>query len=177
MLTIKHGTDTLASGSLADAMVQRLVVNGVVLIEEAEFVRAEAITIFDRGNRRNTVEIEIWKLHDSKITALHHRVTHADEITGRFDLVIQLSEDGDSYTATLASAGWRSVSVEATGVSTRTTYEIVGGRFTTDIEVDLSNIYDGGSESAPPAEYDVWVDCGNEADAPLHYREILDFNA
>jgi hypothetical protein len=168
VLVIKRATDILASGSLADAIVMRLELNGATLIEEGECVRADYISIFDRGNRRNEVSFTIGKLHDSHINAENHRLTHAQLNLGRADLIIELTENGVTFVATLANAGWRSIRPKRTGIYSMTDYEVVGGQFTTE-NASSQIIYDCRFASG----YEVHIDCNSDATAAHGFADTL----
>ena len=129
---ILRGATELADGNIANAVLMRMTLNGEILIEPVPLVRAPAITIFERGNFQNDITLEIARLHDDAIAAANFRNTHAQEICGKADFVFELTDGTSVYTATIASAGWRSVSPERKGaVGSVTSYEIVGGKFTT----------------------------------------------
>jgi hypothetical protein len=154
-------------------VVEELRVDGRHVLDVVAFLRASGPTVFDRKTRTKGVSFAIFRTFATEHEALAHHLAHHETGTGVFDFTLRFVEGGFAYTWLLEDAGWEQITQgELTGVSVRTAYQLIGGRFklkTTAIDsgpeeppVFVSNEINGGG---PESVYnDPPIDGGSAGD-------------
>lgn len=126
MLNLLQGNVYLADGIVS--FISRLEVNGAVIIEEAQPLRAVQINLFDRGNLSNDVAFEITTLHTSYSFAMDFATRRRQTLANLADLVLIVPAEG--YQATLPGAGWKTTGAKRDGLTSIINYAVRGGQFT-----------------------------------------------
>lgn len=126
MLTLQQGNAWLADGIVS--FVSRLEVNGQVIIQEAQPLRAVEIALFDRGNLSNDVTFEITTLHPSYALALDFATRRRQTLGNLADLVLAVEDE--AYQVTLPGAGWKTTGAKRDGITSIVSYTVRGGQFT-----------------------------------------------
>ena len=104
-------------------------INGQRLTQTAQFLRAEAISVFDRKNHQTTVTFSITRLHESTQDAEVFILEHSTGLkhSGLIAFIAQGSH-GRETVRYLQAACITVDDASYIGLSTRHNYTIIGGR-------------------------------------------------
>jgi hypothetical protein len=102
--------------------------NGTRLIQEARYLRAEDVQVFDRRNKQTRISFSVTRYHSTTDAAEAFAVQHFDDIPGRAHITIEIQrEGGGTILRYLRNAVILSVDSTLHGRTTRHTYQITGG--------------------------------------------------
>jgi hypothetical protein len=132
---IEFGTAILADEDAEDGIIASLEIAGERVIEEARFVRASFIEIFDRYNESSAVAVQVIRLHADRQAAQLFLLEHMGTLPGVADLAITASDlSGNVVVRWLKDAGLPSkTSGVIIGMTTVHTYRFIGGEVTKSI--------------------------------------------
>ena len=136
---IYDGSDTnlapiVIAGNVPREEPSDVKLNEVRILEIAEFIRAEYITVFYRNNRKTTLSFTVARDHGDNFTAQQFIMDHPSSvpILGLVEMTLNGNDlTGGALTTTrwIENAGIGEVQlVEWKGSSTRFSYNIVGGK-------------------------------------------------
>lgn len=101
-------------------------VNGGPMIETAQFLRASAVKLFNRGNNRYSAQFGVWRQHATIEQAEDYLITHPGELPTANGLVceIELNAGRKVY---LSTPFIEIVDSSIRGLRTEHTYRLLGG--------------------------------------------------
>jgi hypothetical protein len=103
-------------------------INGVRVVQVAQYLRAEAVKVFNRKNRQTTVTFEISRKHKTVQDAEVFILEHGNNIPGQGLVTFQaLSSTGLVTERYLEAAVISGDDCSYIGATTRHNYQIVGG--------------------------------------------------
>jgi hypothetical protein len=134
-MRILFGTIELAAGPIRASVRPGgpfdISINARRLVQEAQFIRAAQVTMFDRGNLKTTIRFSVRRQHatvqDSEYWLLTHTYAVQEAATAIF---MAESTSGSRVELYLASAVLGVSDHLYKGVGTYHTYTIEGGKFT-----------------------------------------------
>ncbi len=137
-------------------------------LEVVGLIDALSPSIFDRFTLEKEITFRVGREHESQAAAVDFALAHDEDIEARADLIVELIEEGTTFTWRATNCGWRSVTQDPTGIFTVTEYRVVlGSRLvrTNDGGVDVGSVVDGGAYSDGYASQGV-ADGGHYTDLP-----------
>lgn len=103
-------------------------VRGSREIQKMLRLRADAVKMLDRGNLETWIGFDLVRRHDSEENAAAHALAHASELEGCYGSALFIEESGEKTTLRLNDACIKRIESEAHGITTRHSYELMGGK-------------------------------------------------
>ena len=104
-------------------------INGRPLVQEAQFLRAQKIKMFARGNRKTTVSFTVKRLHDSIQAAQVFMIQHYNLLPSEGTLRLKMiSDSGGAQNLTMEDSVLGAVLYWHVGKTTFFRYSIEGGK-------------------------------------------------
>jgi len=103
-------------------------VRGSREIQKMLRLRADRLKTLDRGNMETWIRFELVRRHDSEEEAIAHVLSHASELEGCRGAVLFTHEGNDETTLKLSDACVKRVESETQGITSRHSYELIGGK-------------------------------------------------
>lgn len=129
------GETLLARGLAEHESPVKLRVTSKRLVQQAAFLRASEMKTFDRGNHQTCVRFELVRRHASQEVASEYSLLHASQLEGcRGTARFVHEHPSGETTITLHHASISRVDSEVKGLTTRHSYELVGGKLSTEIQ-------------------------------------------
>lgn len=126
-MKVTYGTQQIAPGGLQGTSGASW--NGQQINDEAQFFRAAAANFFPRGNRSSTFAFGVNVNLNTEADAMVYAATLLNYLATQADLVV--TDEGDTYTATLGNAVLESVDiVKIDGKNVTLRYQFRGGVWT-----------------------------------------------
>lgn len=105
----------------------RLRVLGNREIQKMLRLRAGAVKTVDRGNHETSIRFDLTRRHCSEEDAAMHVLEHASALEGCRGVVLFTHEGEGKTTLRLSDACVKRIESEVSGITTRHSYELVGG--------------------------------------------------
>jgi hypothetical protein len=126
-MQVKFNNEVLAGSGPEGTSNFRL--NSRTLVQEADFLRAEDGSQFDRKNIRNVVSFRTYKLFADEADAEAWLLERGDTILGRGLVTITCTSANKQIERYLRNAVVKATNGEQIGVTVIIDYEITGGKF------------------------------------------------
>lgn len=138
-MRITFETTQLASPDLALGRVPfGLTLNGEQIVDDAQFFRAAAASVFARGNLGTVLQFSVTRLFSTEKAAEVFALTHAGAVPLEGLVTAVCGETGDQQTVYLEGAVLQAVAVQSVrGSSVVVQYTIRGGIWTTDVPDEI----------------------------------------
>lgn len=125
-------TETLAQGFTQDletpVLQGSVTFNDSVMMQVMQRLRAEAVTVKNRGNKSVRGSFSAATAFDSYEAAVRHAYTHPNRVLREGSIIIEVDAN---YKTTIASAVINSVDAQTDGARTLVTYQFSGGATST----------------------------------------------
>lgn len=157
-------TTLLASAALTTAPHSALSLNGVQLVEEAQFFRAATAGFYARGNASVALQFRAQRLFSSIRAAEAFALLHASSIPLEGLLTCVAGESGDTQTVYLEDCVVENVQVvEYRGASVVVQYTIRGAAFSSDVPPEIPGETDEAEEFIVMRRGKVSIDAAAES--------------
>jgi hypothetical protein len=100
-------------------------INGAIVADVAEYLRASSVEVFDRGNLRTVISFSVTREHASVEAAQSYLVQHA--VTVPRSGLVEIEYEQGRGRAWLYGAVMPQANSSHSGCSTTVEYEIIGG--------------------------------------------------